>query len=1140
MTKPKTKIAKNLSLKDRLISESNIFNAIHSLKSYVFEETLLCEKDLARYHALLDEFNEESINRAIRDCRKRLYDILNEPGILFKTNVFFKLKKYDTESKKAVFRPIHSAGLIDLICMAAMLQILMFEDGESRELSDLSKKIPHNFFGNKPSKNVDRIFERWQDRYADYNHKIVEHSGRYRKSHEFKTEVTLDIMNFFPSIPPEFIISYCSEMLSERCKDKNDIKTLRTILEKLVYLKLDSNNIKEWGKEYYILDNPAKISSDACFKDFSAKRRLWLTQGVAQGLPQSYFFGNLCMVVISNLLNKEEVFKGDSLFYVDDSVIYVKTALNKGEFSKRLEKANKLLSEEFNKYKPAPDKSDSDLKTKEYERFHSLLQYTVQFHPADGKSKFCHIDETEWYLHGLPATVSGMGFYMLLDEIDQNIELNKLEALDKYVDNYLKIIEGEGIISGISETEEEPESIVTKYKSDRTEADKKLLNRYRKLFLYNIKQLKFKKNGSISKKDIDDFKERFSHEKSIEKWLQEDDGSRFRAEGRMLVRNLPYDEAQKLKKNIANIEKNISEHNGTPKNFLYHEKDIEGVFQSKGTIDCSYTSLKVLMKLYFNERVYTDIRNRKKLLIEFMEEMEKICRGEKSKMLSFFEYELMEFAIRNSQEMKRRLLNAFFSYISEFDISDSLMLVKAMGKPIPYTELRILAFLRNKNFSFEHFKTFVLSLDTDSLENRMHIDYGLIKILNEVIRCVANPGWIDCIIQTHRVTKGLWQNGSKFLNSYTLHNEDHAVTLISKSIDLVKHINYFSLKQVDYFILFIACYLHDISMVIHPNLHEINNGTRESQSFITKWILRLKEECIKFEKYKKSVEGDEKEGNKDIYKEAGLFLTELFESVYGYFESNIRSKHPKESAEFIIKKSRHLFPYLQPSFLSEVATVGAAHGFEIKDVYGLRSKAKTDLISEKYVMMILRLADLHDVANDRINYHLLKQNVDHMSQVSRFHWISHLVTDSIRLVPDYEVYFGVRGDKFYQYIMETLKFELTLNVKCLSPIAQPPGFKRCEGVMDIIKEEEEESGYSLLSIDIGRNICTKEKCPTICRWVMKKHEWLVKELEALDSYLNKVNKDMFKTNIKLVIRFKNELELEQELYDDVINYLEKQ
>lgn len=55
---------------------------------------------------------------------------------------------------------------------------------------------------------------------------------------------------------------------------------------------------------------------------------------------------------------------------------------------------------------------------------------------------------------------------------------------------------------------------------------------------------------------------------------------------------------------------------------------------------------------------------------------------------------------------------------------------------------------------------------------------------------------------------------------------------------------------------------------------------------------------------------------------------------------------------------------------------------------------------------------------------------------------------------------------------------------------------------------------------------------------MKKHEWLVRELRMLCKYLNDVNSPMFKTKIMLRIKFKNEFNLEPDLYHDVIEYID--
>lgn len=143
--------------------------------------------------------------------------------------------------------------------------------------------------------------------------------------------------------------------------------------------------------------------------------------------------------------------------------------------------------------------------------------------------------------------------------------------------------------------------------------------------------------------------------------------------------------------------------------------------------------------------------------------------------------------------------------------SDALTFMKTNSRKFRYTELRILAYLRNKDFKLEQFEEFVEHIKDKDISNCMGIDMGLLGVLNKFISHVRKPEWVDSLILTHRLTKGLWYNGSKFLNTYTLHNEEHAVTLIDKSLELTNRIDYFVLKDIDYYILFLACYLHDIA-----------------------------------------------------------------------------------------------------------------------------------------------------------------------------------------------------------------------------------------------------------------------------------------------------------------------------------------
>lgn len=423
-------------------------------------------------------------------------------------------------------------------------------------------------------------------------------------------------------------------------------------------------------------------------------------------------------------------------------------------------------------------------------------------------------------------------------------------------------------------------------------------------------------------------------------------------------------------------------------------------------------------------------------------------------------------------------------------------------------------------------RVFVKSLNDRDVSNQMGIDMALLSVIGTFVNTVRNPEWIDGLVQTHRITKGLWYNGSKFLNSYTLHNEEHAVTLINQSVHIVKTIDYFVLKPIDYYILFLSCYLHDISMVIHPDMYMVSPSNTEIMALISDQMLKMQDEVEKFKKV------DVKDYKNAHLKDSWKFLISIFDAVYGYFENRVRSIHPSDSADFVLEKSDTLLKYLEPTLLSFVAKVSASHGWDVIDVYGLKSRAKNDIVSLKYLMILIRLADLFDVANDRVNYHLLRQNLNYLSLTSQFHWISHLVTDKLVFDADYETTEenNIRLDGCP--ITETLIVKLYLNVKYLTSKEKQ---KSCEGCLCSLKEDH-------IDIDIvnKRNVsCERERCTLLCRWMMQKHGWMINELIALKEYLYSVNNSLIRTKIKFQLYFSNEMDLDADLFDCVVEFLDK-
>lgn len=155
-----------MNLRDFVISDENIYLAIYAVKSYVFDPQLLNRKDKKLLMRLSDPFNESLILQLIEKIRGNIVEILDTEK-LFDVQVYFKPKDY--RDLEAIYRPIHTAALEQLITMVSLLQPLIYEipnDEDGRiYLSNYSRLIPQNFYGNRVSKKPEELFERWNIQY---------------------------------------------------------------------------------------------------------------------------------------------------------------------------------------------------------------------------------------------------------------------------------------------------------------------------------------------------------------------------------------------------------------------------------------------------------------------------------------------------------------------------------------------------------------------------------------------------------------------------------------------------------------------------------------------------------------------------------------------------------------------------------------------------------------------------------------------------------------------------------------------------------------------------------------------------------------------------------------------------------------
>lgn len=1089
----------NTSLYKKVINKTNIYNSIYALESYIFEKGLLSDDDLDIYNRLSDKYNFEFINKTIADCQNKLKQVLTNPTKLFDIKVFFKLKKL-VNNGTTEFRPLHTSDLISQICMVAMLNIIMFDDvfadGDNntkanRKLSDIAKLVPANFYGNIPSTNPGEIFINWKEKYKEYSETVINKYYEYKNNNRYTQEVCLDLKDFFPSINPIYIYNLILNKIEPSFIEQGDKDCLKIILQKLLYFNIKSfDNI--WNEHYY-----PNIDSEKLCK---SKDRM-INRGLPQGLPHAYFFSNLCMVEVAK--HTKSVFDGEAFYYVDDSVIYTNSVVE-DTFSKKIEKLNKLINDCFDKYYGQSKAEITSCLDKKSLYFNNLIEYEIEIHSGD-KSSINPIGEAYndlSKLQDLTKQISGVAsIFSTLDETEDSNLKKKLEILIIAIDKELKF-EQESNIGFIDKA--------NKYKL-------KLLLRYKKFFLFRLRLLQYTEKA-IDNDDFDIFYDKYGFNKKIKeldknKFFDCYEEDIFIAEVRLIIQCYEGDKENlnAFKNNICIIEENLLNENALSDNFkksLYIKKDLFGTLKMFTFEDFKYESLNKLMSAGY--RFFP-----KSTSINRIEKLEEIIKEDDVYSLFIIE-EYARFIFDLSDEFRRKILNALFSYIFGIGIADSFSLSKYNNRTILYYELRIICYLRNRYFNFDKFILFANTILKESKEDKTpeKVDSKIFEVIHIFIKRVKQPNYVDSLIIVHKLVNGLWKNGSKFLHFYTLHNEEHAIELIQHTLKLTRAIDYFKLKDIDFYLLFLACYLHDISMVVHPNLDDFKAETNASDTIFTEYIL------------------EDPLTNKIDTK---TLLLKYFKKVFSFFENEVREKHPKQSAMFIIKIKDTYLSFLEKTHLQIVADVSEAHGFYSYEVYGRKAKGSTDVYSVKYLMILLRLADLLDMCKDRVSYYILKENIRHMEQISQFHWISHLVTDKCDVRLDYKL----KDSKEFKSsleknaIDEIVNIDISLNTKQFTKVVAP---STCKGYL----AKNTSNGISIEILDDELKPCSNSSnCLFSCKWMLKKQEYLFNELLDLKKYLKRVNYGIFETHIYVNLICEDKINIDAEFMDIVSNYLEK-
>lgn len=1045
------------ALKKRLFSRENIYLAIYSVESYIHDKFLLSDADKKALSLLHDKYNMENINRWIDALKKRINSIIMN-GRYIQAKVYFKPKKY--EAGRVRFRPMHTTTLKDYIAAVAMLNVLIYEfdsDGIMKK-SIFANSISHNFYGNRIAYKADQLFKPWNIQYKKYTTYANEYFKEFHRNGDYEWELALDIKDFFPSIDLLCLYNFLCEKLPVSYT-KAERRFACKIIEKLLFVKIQ--NMNEDERKIYLNRDivPEKIS---------------FAVGLAQGLPQGYVFANLFMTKIEKIYQKH--FSGKMLFYVDDSVIFTNSISSVDEANKEIDSVNMEISA----YMESLYDKGSEYLSGVVRDFSNEMKanYRLEVYPVTSDMENFNTKSTltslsagsndEVYIHCIGRETSKT-FYdvkTIFSDEEVNILLNKTVSILEILDKELEKLDKDDTNSGVKKS----------YK-DKLIRYKKFFN-YRKISLesreqINIEELFKNFTGNISGKE---------ECKVIEEFFQKYNEDILEAIAHMLTDSIQYDGYTKdtFISYLKEINKKLFGWDNTTSSYLHR-------IYAKNTCQPAHSSqYNTLVQKASN---VLDVKN--KTDIYRYNSIKDILRKESlyyylEKFFTKDDIETIKFVLNNTREIYRQCINTWLSFWMRIEVSDEIVLRKCDSSRLKYFELRLLVYLRNKHNNLKLF-TFIKDSCMDEKFNT-DIDYSLIQVLDIFRVFVKDADKIDNLILVHKYVCDIWKNGSKHLYFYTLHNQDHAIDLIRNSVKIVKAIDYININHLDYYLLFMACYLHDISMVTIPDFNIIKMDCAVNDSLCSEFLRKIKD-------------FDNNRNAKEIKK----LLLDAYTKMDSYYENYVRTNHAKDSANEIRNRAElNFIEYAEREIIAEVAE---AHGYFIQDVYNIKANSKNKNFHIKFIKILLRLADLLDMCSYRISELVLNHNIDNMEQISRFHWLSHLATVECGINSQY----AVDGSCMKQFLhRHTIIEKINVKIKVALPQLCEVEHNRCNS-FNLKKVDG-----NVLNIKCGEK-CVSLQCNFLCKWFVAKNKYLVDELAALQLYLDSIPDNYFKPEIGVQI-----------------------
>lgn len=1124
-----------------LLSDQNIYHAVYSLHSYIFNFELLGEEDKERYYRLQDKFDENYIKEVICLVRNKITDLIDNENCFIEAEVYFRPKKLN-KKEKVEYRPLHTADIISQIAIVAMLHLLVYEIADAERklyLSNVSRLLPGNFYGNRVSLNPEFLFKPWKQQYQTYTQNANEALKKYNASLEYKYEVSLDLENFFPTVDPMLVYRLIVEKLPVNM-ESSDKELMKRILIKLLFCKLKTKLSDKMRKEYY------KIKGQEEIPDLKES----FVRGIPQGLPQSYFFGNICMIPIAEIFQNK--FQGISYFYVDDSVIFTND-VKEEEFAEQLEDLNAKIKELESRLLEG---AEGDLQPQTVLDMRAVGFYGIHVHGIDeknamSKSSFTRLDqldESEIYLKCVSREASQAGneiFKIYSDEEDVILEermrvlsgeiRKKIVELDVRIEELAKLIHLQDSSEDVQNADTTRENIrqiqsLSKFRERWT--------RYYRFFEYRKQRLNLRhvcepdKGNGKELEEIIYCAQKYETEQEKRRIFMKFYNENIWGAAVAMYCDFADDKAKAdLGKYIAELNVLCFGEENKDSSYLY--KVYEGLIKSgKGEREIFYKNDMEWMDPYRTLKYRAAWKM--KAFSHKHYNVAEYCVGQIQKtdwkseifkrLLSRDMIEMAEIIYENTPQFLRMTANAVYSQLFNVEIEDRFVIRKFSRKPLSCGEFRILLFLRNRLFTEEAFlERKILLNDT---ENKTDLDYAVMEVIEIFQSFVADPIRIDKLVLTHQYTYEVWKNGSKHLYFYTLHNQEHAVALIRNIVKLTHGISFFKISALDFYVLFLACYLHDISMVKIPLLDAFLTDKEEGDSIAWEHLQDIREEISSDTQYgeEEKTAGDGL-GMEDIA-QIKKWMTKSYRRLDAYYEKKIREKHASDSAAEI--RTRTDLDFLETTLREFVAEVSEAHQADARDIYFTKSSAAKKMISLKFDKILLRLADLLDMSNCRISRPILYHNLNQMSEESAFHWISHLLTQGYELKTEYIIEEG-RGCLTPKSIVEKLVLTVIVDMSQMSKC-------QCENPCKYMKIENiDDDGFELI---IGKGCENgKEDCNFLCKWFSRKNQYLMQELFALEEYLNRVPDNYFGEKVSVCIKIANRTCLDEKQFGILDQYL---